>query len=179
VVHNAGIRQTIAISDLTEDDFAALLAVHLRGAVGVLQGAFASMSDGGNVTIITSGSGLNPQSGTIPSYAAAKAGVYGLMKVASFEGAPLRIRVNAISPVALTRMSERHLSTNPQADELEPDRVARVAVYLASDAARDVTGHVIRVVGRQICVVSYTESDPIEGDWTFDSLAEAIPHLLG
>jgi NAD(P)-dependent dehydrogenase (short-subunit alcohol dehydrogenase family) len=178
VVHNAGISRPMSIPEFDPETFESVLSVHLRGAIGAVKGAFASMPDGGNVTLIVSGAGLNPEWPNTTAYACAKAAVYALMKVAATEGAPLGVRVNAVSPFALTRMSEQMLAGNPIAEHLDPARVAPVVIYLASDLARDISGRVLRVEGTQVGEVYMTKGPTTTGDWTPETLAGVIPGLL-
>jgi NAD(P)-dependent dehydrogenase (short-subunit alcohol dehydrogenase family) len=100
------------------------------------------------------------------------------MKVASVEGAAHDIRVNAVSPFARTRMSAEMLAGHPEADELDPSRVAPMVVYLASELARDVTGRVLRVEGRRIGSVHFQRGPVREGDWTPEGIASALHALL-
>jgi NAD(P)-dependent dehydrogenase (short-subunit alcohol dehydrogenase family) len=178
VVHSAGITRSAPLPDLTEEILDAHLAVHLHGAIGVVQGAFGCMAYGGSVVLITSGAGLDPHWPDTAAYACAKAAVYALMRVAAVEGAARSIRVNAIAPFALTRMSASMLAGSPAAAKLDPDRVAPAIVYLASDLSRDVTGRVIRVEGRRIGEYRLAKAPLTDGDWTPETIAATLPAML-
>ncbi|MEI7999717.1 MAG: SDR family oxidoreductase [Actinomycetes bacterium] len=178
VVHSAGFSHRSSIVDLDTAHVSAHLAVHLHGAIGLVQGAFTSMTRGGSVVLVTSGAGLDPRWPGTTAYACAKAGVYAFARVAAVEGAPLGVRVNALSPVARTRMSQRMLDDEGGPDDLAPALVAPVVVYLASDLARDVTGRTFRVVGRSLGTVRFVEGEPETRAWTPESIAGAVPRLL-
>jgi len=180
VVHSAGISRSMPIPELTDENVTAHMAVHLYGAIGLVQGAFATMEPGSSITLVTAGAGLNPQYPDTTAYSCAKAAVYALMGVAAVEGAPRGIRVNALSPIALTRMSERMMAANPDLDPatVDPALVAPIVVYLASDLARDVTGKVLRIEGPRIGEFRFVRGPLEPGDWTPETIAKALPSLL-
>lgn len=178
VVHSAGITRSMPLPELDAATLDAHLGVHLRGAVGLVQGAFDAMHHGGSVTLITSGAGLDPRWPGTTAYGCAKAAVYALMRVAAVEGAARDIRVNAVAPFALTRMSATMLAGRAAAGALDPALVAPMIVYLASDLARAVTGRVLRVEGNRIGEY-FVATGPLEaGTWTPEAIADALPRLL-
>jgi NAD(P)-dependent dehydrogenase (short-subunit alcohol dehydrogenase family) len=132
IIHNAGILRDRSFAKMTDDDVDAVLDVHLAGAFNVLRPAWPHLvAQGfGRIVLTTSSSGLLGNFGQ-SSYAAAKAGLIGLMNVLSLEGARHGILVNAISPTAATRMTEGLLGD--LADRFEPEHVAAVAAFLASE----------------------------------------------
>ncbi|SEG86319.1 NAD(P)-dependent dehydrogenase, short-chain alcohol dehydrogenase family [Thermomonospora echinospora] len=132
VIHNAGILRDRTFGRMTDDDITAVLDVHLGGAFNVLRPAWKHMVERGygRIVLTTSSSGLLGTFGQ-SSYAAAKAGLIGLMNVLALEGERYGIRVNALSPTAATRMTEGLLGE--LADRFDPRHVAAVAAYLASE----------------------------------------------
>jgi NAD(P)-dependent dehydrogenase (short-subunit alcohol dehydrogenase family) len=132
VIHNAGILRDRTFAKMADDDVTAVLDVHLGGAFNVLRPAWRHMVEQryGRIVLTTSSSGLLGTFGQA-SYAAAKAGLVGLMNVLSLEGARRGILVNAISPTAATRMTEGLLGD--LADRFDPRHVAAVATFLASE----------------------------------------------
>lgn len=145
VVNNAGILRDKAFHNLDWDDLHAVLDVHLRGGFYVSRPAFRRMREQayGRIVMTSSASGLLGNFGQA-NYGAAKMGLVGLMNVLAIEGAKYDIRVNAIAPVAGTRMTQELLG--PMAERLEPGLVSPVVAYLASEAC-EVTGEIYSVAG--------------------------------
>ena len=145
VINNAGILRDKAFHNLEWDNLHAVLDVHLKGAFYVTRPAFRLMREQGygRIVMTSSASGLLGNFGQA-NYGAAKMGLVGLMNVLAIEGAKNDIKVNAIAPVAGTRMTQELLG--PMADKLEPALVSPVVAYLASEAC-DVTGEVYSVAG--------------------------------
>jgi NAD(P)-dependent dehydrogenase (short-subunit alcohol dehydrogenase family) len=133
VIHNAGILRDKSLHKLAPEDVSAVLDVHLVGGFNVLLPALRVMREAryGRIVLTTSASGLFGSFGQANS-AAAKAGLVGLMNVAAVEGARHGIRVNALSPTALTRMTEGLIGEH--ADAFDPEHVAAVGAYLCSEA---------------------------------------------
>ncbi|MEU5877824.1 SDR family NAD(P)-dependent oxidoreductase [Spirillospora sp. NPDC047279] len=148
VIHNAGILRDRTFGKMADDDVTAVLDVHLGGAFNVLRPAWKHMVDQkyGRVVLTTSSSGLLGTFGQA-SYAAAKAGLVGLMNVLSLEGARHGILVNALSPTAATRMTEGLLGD--LADRFDPRHVAAVATYLASEQC-ELNRHILTVGGGRV-----------------------------
>ena len=145
VVNNAGILRDKAFHNLEWENLHAVLDVHLKGAFYVTRPAFRLMREQGygRIVMTSSASGLLGNFGQA-NYGAAKMGLVGLMNVLAIEGAKHDIKVNAIAPVAGTRMTQELLG--PMVDKLHPALVSPVVAYLASEAC-DVTGEVYSVAG--------------------------------
>ena len=146
LVNNAGFMRNGYIEDLAPEDFDAVLDVHLRGSFLVTRAAWPALrrSGHGRVVMTSSAGGLFAMQAE-SNYAAAKAGVYGLTKALSFEGREHGIHVNAVLPMAGTRIEtaqpvpdyERHYPAEVR-DALAPLRDVRsvtpLVVHLASRA---------------------------------------------
>lgn len=132
VVNNAGILRDKSFANLEFDDLHAVLDVHLEGAFYVTQPAFRVMKEKGygRLVFTSSNSGILGNFGQ-SNYGAAKMGLVGMSNVLAIEGAKYNIKSNVIAPTAKTRMTEDLLG--PAADMLQPEQVAPLVVYLASE----------------------------------------------
>jgi len=145
VINNAGILRDKAFHNLEWENLDAVVDVHLKGAFYVTRPAFRHMREQGygRVVVTSSNSGLLGNFGQ-SNYGAAKMGLIGLMNVLKLEGAKYDIKVNAVAPVARTRMTEEILG--PVADKLDPALVSPVVAYLCSESCA-VTGEIYSVAG--------------------------------
>lgn len=152
VVNNAGIAHEAAFTSITRESWEAVLATNLTAPFLVMQRAVELMTGGGSVVNIGSIDSYAAD-GPFASYVAAKAGLVALTKAAAVELAPLRIRVNCVSPGwALTDMAVeatspamlRHMTTDfarvPQRRLIAPDEVANAVAFLAGREASAITG---------------------------------------
>lgn len=152
MVNNAGIVRDRTLLKMTDDDFDAVIAVNLRGPFLCTRSAAIAMKaqGSGHIIQITSASGLVGNFGQT-NYAAAKAGLMGMMYTACQELARYDIRCNAMWPVARTDMTQPLIdSSGKSAVELgfgEPEEVAQGLVWLASDAAADFNGQCLTFNG--------------------------------
>jgi NAD(P)-dependent dehydrogenase (short-subunit alcohol dehydrogenase family) len=110
------------------------------------------------------------------NYSAAKAGIYGLTRTASIELQKHRITVNALAPIAKTRMTE-DLPMMQSTDTLTPEHIAPGALFLASDRVGDRTGHVLAISGPRIYIYKVVESvgkfkETGNGIWTAEEIDE-------
>lgn len=159
VINPAGILRDRMFHKMNEAEWDAVIEVHLRGAFNVSRAAVEVFREQGGGTFIhfTSTSGLIGNIGQA-NYAAAKMGVAGLSRILAMEGAARGIRSNVIAPFAWTRM----IATIPVTDEasaqrvermrtgMRADQVAQLAIALAADGAKDVTGQIFAVRGNEI-----------------------------
>lgn len=174
LVNNAGILRDRTLLNMSEDDFDQVLEVHLRGTFLCTQAAARVMKaqgQGGRIVNTTSLAGLLGNFGQT-NYASAKAGIYGLTRVAALELQKAAITVNAVAPVALTRMtSDLAMMKGATEKDLGPQFIAPVVVFLASDLAQDVTGQVVGVQGGKVFLyrvemTAGVEKAPAQGLWT-------------
>jgi NAD(P)-dependent dehydrogenase (short-subunit alcohol dehydrogenase family) len=176
LVNNAGILRDAAFKNLTTEQVDAVLQVHLHGAFNVTRAVWPAMREQnyGRIIMTTSGSGLFGQFGQ-SNYGAAKAGLVGLMNVLAIEGVRNNILVNAVSPIARTRMTEDTMAEVVK--DLDPEKVTPVVVYLAHHDC-DRTAHIYRVGGSKVSRVFIAVTDGIdEPELTAESMAAAIDRI--
>lgn len=201
LVTNAGVLRDTVLWKMSDDDFDTVINVHLRGTFTCAREAATYMRENeirGRIIAIGSPTGQRGNLGQT-NYAAAKAGIVGMVRTWALELKRAGITANAVIPVAATAMTATvpYFAAAVEADEKgEPmppffrhdlgfgtsDDVAGLIAYLASDAAADVTGQAIGVGGDRIQVWSHPEpvvSAYREGGWTYDALAEAFPQEFG
>jgi NAD(P)-dependent dehydrogenase (short-subunit alcohol dehydrogenase family) len=148
VVNNAGILRDKAFHNLTPELLDPVIDVHLRGAFHVTRPAWIAMREQGYGRVVntSSNSGILGNFGQ-SNYGAAKMGLVGFTRVLAAEGAKYNIKVNAIAPLARTRMTEELLGA--AAEKLEPALVSPVVAYLAHEDV-PVTGEVYSVGGGRV-----------------------------
>jgi NAD(P)-dependent dehydrogenase (short-subunit alcohol dehydrogenase family) len=151
VINNAGILRDASFKNMGPDNVNPVLDVHLRGAFHVTQPAWEHMRarNYGRIVNTSSGAGLFGNFGQT-NYGAAKMGLVGLTRVLAVEGAKNNIKVNAIAPVAKTRMTEDLLG--PIADKLLPESVTPLVVFLAHEDC-PVTGEIYTLGGGRVARV--------------------------
>ena len=181
LVNNAGILRDRTLLNMTQDELDRVLDVHLRGTffcTQVVARQLKIQGKGGRIINTTSLSGMLGNFGQA-NYAAAKAGIYGLTRVAALELQKLGITVNAIAPVALTRMTQDlTVFRGAEEQELGPQFIAPIVVFLASELAAAVTGQVVGVQGGKLFLYRVETSEGAEkettrGPWTAQEIAEA------
>ena len=149
LVNNAGILRDKTMVNMSQQEFDLVLDVHLRGTFFCTQAVARQMKvqgGGGRIVNTTSLSGLLGNFGQA-NYSAAKAGIYGLTRTTSMEFAKMGVTVNAIAPVALTRMTSDIDMVKSAGESLAPERVTPMVVFLASDAAKEITGKIFGCQG--------------------------------
>jgi len=179
LVNNAGILRDKTFLKMDETMWDTVVAVHLKGTF-LCSHAFAkqvvAQGGGGRVVNTTSVSGMLGNFGQA-NYSAAKAGVYGLTRTMSIELQKHRVTVNAIAPLAKTRMTE-DLPMFQGVDTLTPEHIAPAALFLASDLCGDHTGHVLAVAGARMYAFKVVETpgrfkETDGGVWTAREIAES------
>jgi NAD(P)-dependent dehydrogenase (short-subunit alcohol dehydrogenase family) len=151
VINNAGILRDASFKNMDADTVNPVIDVHLRGAFNVTQPAWEHMraQNYGRIVNTSSGAGIFGNFGQA-NYGAAKMGLVGLTKVLAVEGAKHNVKVNAIAPVAKTRMTEDLLG--PVADKLLPELITPVVIVLAHEDCT-VSGEIYTVGGGRVARV--------------------------
>ena len=187
VINNAGNLRDNIFHRLSEEDFDAVIAVHLKGTFNVSRAAaphFKQQASGVYVHM-TSTSGLIGNFGQA-NYCAAKLGIAGLSKAIALDMSKFNVRSNAVAPFAWTRMVSSIPDTTPEQQrrveglkKLVPEKVAPFVVALCADAASTVTGQIFGVRNNEIYL--FSQPRPIrtahtaEG-WTAQGILErALP----
>lgn len=176
LIHNAGIVRRAPLSEMTYEDFEAVLDVHLRGAFHVVRPAFPSMCDAGYGRIVlTSSIGGLYGNHEVANYAVAKAGVVGLSNVAAMEGAAHGVTSNVIVPAAVTRMAEG-IDTSaypPMGAEL----VAPAVGWLAHESC-SVTGEVLIALAGRIARAVIAETPGVyQPSWSIEEVGAHIAEI--
>lgn len=179
----AGILRERMIFNMTEEEWDAVVDVHLKGHFTVMRPATRHMREKryGRIITFTSTAGLEGSPGQ-PNYSAAKEGIVGLTRSTALAMAKYGVTVNCISPSAQTRMTERLPDDRRGQTAAPPEAVAPVVAFLASDRAAHVTGQIIHVRGNQVSLWSHpaplraiTSQEP----WTPEVLADVYDAALG
>ncbi|MGW6977307.1 SDR family oxidoreductase [Streptomyces sp. NPDC054952] len=194
LVNNAGFLRDRMLVNLDEDDWDAVMRVHLKGHFLPLKHAAAhwrAQAKAGRpvaarVVNTSSGAGLLGSVGQ-GNYSAAKAGILGLTLVAAEEMGRYGVQVNAIAPAARTRMTEETFARTMAApaagefDAMAPENVSPLVVWLGSDASAGVSGRVFEAEGGRITVMEGWRPGPTaeRGErWTPAEAGEAATKLL-
>ncbi len=178
LVNNAGILRDKTLLKMDDAMWDAVIAVHLTGSFLCTQAAATQMraqGSPGSIINTTSVSGMLGNFGQA-NYSAAKAGIYGLTRTASIELQRHGIRVNAVAPIAKTRMTE-DLPMFEKIQSMTPEHVAPAHLFLGSDLSRDLSGAVVSVAGGKLSIYKVVESagkfkDSDQGVWTAQEIAD-------
>ena len=167
VVNNAGILRDAIFHKMTEQEWLTVVDVHLNGTFYVSRAAAEPFREQGSGAFVhmTSTSGLVGNFGQA-NYSAAKLGIAALSKSIALDMQRFGVRSNCIAPFAWSRMTSSIPAATPEQklrvaklEQMTPDKNAPLAVYLASDAARDVTGQVFAARHNEIFLMS--QSRPV------------------
>jgi NAD(P)-dependent dehydrogenase (short-subunit alcohol dehydrogenase family) len=201
LVTNAGVLRDTVLWKMSDDDFDTVIGVHLRGTFTCVRAAATYMRTNeiaGRIICIGSPTGQRGNFGQT-NYAAAKAGIVGMVRTWALELKKAGITANAVIPVAATAMTATvpYFAAAVEADEKgEPmpaffrhdlgfgtsDDVAGLIAFLASDAASGVSGQAIGIGGDRLQLWSHPEAVATayrEGGWTYDALVEGFGEAVG
>ncbi|MES1979766.1 MAG: SDR family NAD(P)-dependent oxidoreductase [Pseudomonadota bacterium] len=189
VVNNAGNLRDVIFHKMPEDDFDAVIQVHLKGSFNMSRAAAPHFKseESGSFVHMTSTSGLIGNFGQA-NYCSAKMGVVGLSKAIALDMERFNVRSNCIAPFAFTRMVNTIPTDTPEGmarmkvnQRLEAEKIAPFTCALLTDAAKDVTGQIFGVRNNEIYL--FSQPRPIrtahsgEG-WTVQSCLDvAIPMM--
>ena len=201
MVTNAGLLRDRVLWKMTDEDFDMVTHTHLRGTFTCARAAAVQMraqESGGRIVVVGSPAGQRGNFGQT-NYAAAKAGIVAFARTWAMELARSEITVNAIVPTAWTRMTASIPIYEPLVERVEageplprevrqahaigtPEDSAALVVFLASDAAANVTGQAIGIGGDRLSMWSHpTEIAAAfsEGGWTPEQIAESWAATVG
>jgi NAD(P)-dependent dehydrogenase (short-subunit alcohol dehydrogenase family) len=195
VVTAAGILRDRMLFNMSEQEWDDVMGVHLKGTFSVVQPASQIFKEQGSGRIVTfsSVSGLYGYGGQA-NYGAAKDAIAGFTRVVAKDLARHGVTANAISPGASTRMTDSIPDSTkdmrkgeflpPPEGTLttEPEQVAPMIAWLASDQAEDVTGRIFHTVGNRVSLMNSPEqgrSIHKAGRWTVEELAGVFPETIG
>ncbi|MGY0065002.1 SDR family NAD(P)-dependent oxidoreductase [Streptomyces sp. LZ34] len=201
IVTNAGILRDKVLWKMSDDDFDAVITTHLKGTFTLARAAAVRMreqGEGGSLILVGSPAGQRGNFGQT-NYAAAKAGIAAFVRTWAMELSRAGVTVNAIIPVAATAMTETipafapYVEANrggePLPDFLRkgegfgtPEDCAALIPFLASEAARDVTGQCIGIGGDKLALWSHPQEVAVayaDGGWTPETIAATWHSSVG
>jgi NAD(P)-dependent dehydrogenase (short-subunit alcohol dehydrogenase family) len=201
MVTNAGVLRDRVLWKMSDEDFDAVIEVHLRGTFTCARAAathFRERGEGGRLILVGSPAGQRGNFGQT-NYAAAKAGIAAMARTWALELARAEVTVNAIVPVAITAMTRTIPALAPFAEMLDrgerlpasvrravplgsPEDCAGLVVFLASDASAGITGQCIGIGGDRLSLWSHpTEVRTAfrDGGWDADAVADAFAETVG
>jgi len=191
VVNNAGILRDAIFHRMSPEDWTSVISVHLNGCFFISRAAADQYrkQESGAYVHVTSTSGLIGNMGQA-NYASAKLGITALSKSIAIDMKRFNVRSNCLSPWAWSRMTQSIPARTPEQQarvaklqQMTPDKNAPLAVFLASDAARDVTGQVWGARMNELYL--FSSPRPIRAvhraeGWTPEAIAEhALPAFRG
>ncbi|MGO4325940.1 SDR family NAD(P)-dependent oxidoreductase [Cupriavidus sp. 2TAF22] len=189
VVNNAGNLRDRMFFKMNEEEWRSVIDVHLHGTFFISRAAANHFKDqeSGAYVHMTSTSGLIGNLGQA-NYAAAKLGIVALSKSIALDMARFNVRSNCIAPFAWSRMTNSIPAETPdekarvaRLQRMEPGKIAPMAVFLASDAGREVSGQVFAVRANELMLMSQsrpTRSVHMGEGWTPEAIGEiAMPAM--
>lgn len=199
LVTNAGVLRDKSLLKMTDEDFDLVIQVHLRGTFTCVREAYRHFKENGvagRIIAIGSPTGQYGNFGQT-NYAAAKAGIVGMVRTWALEMKKSGVTANAVIPVAATAMTRTvpyfaaAIDAQDRGEAMPSffrhdlgfgtaDDVAGLIAYLASDAAAGITGQAIGAGGDRLQLFSHptpTVTEYADGGWSFEALAERFPQL--
>ena len=194
LVNNAGILRDRMIFNMSEQEWDEVMAVHLKGHFNCTKPASVIMRQQryGRIINFSSESGLFGNAGQA-NYGAAKSGIAGFTRVVARDMGRYGVTCNAIAPRAWTRLTATIPQQRPGAaaavdnaeapgiTRMDPDDIAPMTAYLASDEAWNVNGQVFHVYGGIVAVLQHPtpwKSIFKRGMWELDELSAMVPHMM-
>jgi NAD(P)-dependent dehydrogenase (short-subunit alcohol dehydrogenase family) len=185
LVNNAGIIRVARPEEMREADYRDLIEVNVLGPCYCGTHAMRHMIKEGHGVIVNVTSGAQAGSPLLAGYSASKGAIASLTFSWAMDLAGTGVRVNAISPMADTRMFDPKLRVDEaaagQPPGPQPDDNAPVVVYLLSDSSQHLNGQVIRIDGTRLSLMTHPAIlEPVlsAGEWTVAAIAEAFRSQL-
>ncbi|MFH5824321.1 SDR family oxidoreductase [Georgenia sp. AZ-5] len=201
LVSNAGVLRDTVLWKMSDEDFDTVVGVHLRGTFTCVREVatyLREQGEGGRIICIGSPTGQRGNFGQT-NYAAAKAGIVGMVRTWALELKKANITANAVIPVAATAMTEtvpffkQFVDAAARGEQMPPfarrvlgfgtpDDVAGVVAFLASDAAAGITGQAVGVGGDRLALWSHPQEVVTafqDGGWSYEDLTEGFDSLFG
>jgi NAD(P)-dependent dehydrogenase (short-subunit alcohol dehydrogenase family) len=202
MVTNAGVLRDRVVWKMSDEDFDTVIATHLRGTFTCVRAAATRMreqGEGGRIIVAGSPAGQRGNFGQT-NYAAAKAGIAAMVRTWAMELAKAGITANAVIPNAATAMTKTMPVFAPHVEAYEqdgtpfpdalrkgvafgtPEDCAGLVVFLASDAAREVTGQCVGIGGDKLSLWSHPQEISAaytDGGWSAEQIAAAWPVSVG
>lgn len=190
VINPAGILRDTMFHKMSEAEWDAVIAVHMRGSFNVARATielFREQNDGAYM-FFTSTSGLLGNIGQA-NYGAAKMGIAGMSRIIAMEGARNNVRSNCLAPIAWTRMTQSVPVKDEaaaarravMAQKIRPDQPARLSVALVSPAAAHISGQIFGASGEDIILYSQPraiDTQTSETGWSVETiLSQAMPAM--
>ena len=180
LVANAGILRDKSFKNMTDEMWDVVIDVHLKGTYFTAKAAYDQMlaqGHGGRIIVTSSTSGLFGNFGQT-NYGAAKAGITGMARCLYLEGSKYGISVNVIAPTARSRLTEDVFSEEVK-EQLAPEKVSPMVVWLCTDAAKDITGRTWLVAGNRVALLSWNlQPLAVKGEehepWNLEELGKLI-----
>jgi len=173
LIHNAGNVRYGSLEEITQEDFKAVVDVHLMGAFHVVRPAFPVMCKAGyGRVVLTSSIGGFYGTHNVVNYGVSKAGMIGLNNVVAIEGAAKGVKSNIIAPGAVTRMAEGlDISQYPP---MGADLVAPVVGWLAHESC-SITGEMLISMAGRVARALVAETEGVyRSSWSIEGVAEHI-----